>query len=183
MDKFYCFVLTMMIWSTGVHSATCISNAIASTPTASFIINGDGTVMDSRTKLIWKRCPEGTSFNDNNTPANTSDDGCIGTPYEILWQQALQQVDVVNSSGFANASDWRLPNIKEFASVIELKCHHPAFNETLFPSMSGPNAYWTSSQDASDVSKVWILNTIYGSDSRAFKASFLAGALLVRNEP
>ena len=181
MAKMYGFLIVLMTWTTAVYAATCLTNGIATTPTTSFSINGDGTVVDNRTKLMWKRCAEGTVFNNNGTAENAFDDSCDGVPAEITWQQALEQVVTVNNGGFASAHDWRLPNVKELASIIELQCHHPAFNETLFLSVAGPNAYWSSSQDASNAARAWVLHTIYGSDSRQYKGSYLAGALLVRN--
>jgi len=39
----------------------------------------------------------------------------------FTWETALQQPGLVNSVGFAEHSDWRLPNVKELASLVEEK--------------------------------------------------------------
>lgn len=38
---------------------TCNSNIPESTPTSRFTDNGNGTVTDTKTGIMWKRCAEG----------------------------------------------------------------------------------------------------------------------------
>jgi len=115
---------------------TCQTSITETTPTSRFSDNGDGTITDNTTLLIWKRCPESMAFSDNATPANLTDDSCTASTnlsgYD--YQEALQHVANLNSSGgYAGKNDWRVPNIKELNSIIELSCHSPAINLTVFP--------------------------------------------------
>ena len=177
------FLICLWLFSASAYTQTCNNNIIPTTPTVRFINNQDGTVKDSLTKLIWKRCPEGKTLSDNATPDDLADDNCNGSVVEISWQEALQLALNLNTNGgYANSNSWRLPNIKELASIIELQCYAPAFNEVIFPSMVGPNAYWSSSHDSSNGEKAWVLHTWYGSDSKEYKVSYPAGVILVRDE-
>ena len=71
---------------------------------------------------------------------------------------------------FAGQSDWRLPNIKELASIVERACDSPAINEFVFPSSPGsfPEAiYWTSSPYALSTTAAgasWIVEFQTGAD-------------------
>lgn len=60
-----------------------------------FIDNGNGTITDRTTNLMWMQ-------NDNGTP--------------LSWQEALAYADNLI---FANYSDWRLPNAKELQYIVD----------------------------------------------------------------
>jgi PKD repeat protein len=62
-----------------------------------FTNNGDGTITDLATGLMWSR-------NDNGSA--------------LLWSNALAWVQGRNASNYLGHSDWRLPNIKELQSII-----------------------------------------------------------------
>ncbi|OOZ38542.1 hypothetical protein BOW53_15155 [Solemya pervernicosa gill symbiont] len=105
--------------------ATCPPNLTLTTPDSRFTDNGDGTVSDELTGLMWKQCSEGLST--TTTACDTGGSATYG------WQSALGQAWTVNGVGFAGNNDWRLPNLKELASIVEQGCHEPSINETLFP--------------------------------------------------
>jgi len=115
---------------------TCKPAIPATTPTADFQFHGDGTVTHTPTELTWQRCLVGQSFDDNATPSDPTDDACTGSPTDMTWQAALQHAD--------GETDWRLPNIKELASIVEQQCHDPAINAAVFPDT--PSSYvWSAS--------------------------------------
>lgn len=60
-----------------------------------FVDNGDGTITDNATGLMWMQ-------NDNGTG--------------ILWENALSYAENFSYAGY---SDWRLPDIKELQSIID----------------------------------------------------------------
>lgn len=115
----------------------CKTDSIwASTPTAEFVDNGDGTVTHRRTGLTWMRCSLGQIWDGK---------GCNGEAKGHLWKQALQAAADLNASGgYAKRADWRVPNIKELDSIAELQCAWPAINLTIFPG-TPPKRFWSSS--------------------------------------
>ena len=126
----------------------CWTDSIpATTPNTQLVDNGDGTVTDLRTGLIWKQCLEGLS-------GTQCDDGL---PAALTWQEALARSGLVNAStGFAGYYDWRLPNIKELRSIVEHQCHEPAINIDRFPGDPGLDV-WSGSPDAYYASHAWFV--------------------------
>ena len=97
----------------------------------------DGTVVDSKTKLMWKRCPEGFNFSSNSCASSGT------TTYN--WVNALGRPDVANVAKFAGYTDWRLPNIKELQSIVEEQCYGPAVRADVFPAVSSVRYVWSNS--------------------------------------
>ncbi len=130
--------------ASSVQAQTCNANMTASTPDSQFTDNNDGTITDTKTGLMWKKCMEGVSG------ANCGG----GSADSFTWQAALQRPGVVNGGGFAGNSDWRLPNIKELRSIVEVKCFDPAINLTRFPNTPA-SVVWSGSPIASNSSGAW----------------------------
>ncbi len=63
-----------------------------------FVDNGDGTITDNATGLIWTQDDSGTGLN---------------------WQEALAWVEARNEASHLGYSDWRLPNAKELQSIVD----------------------------------------------------------------
>jgi hypothetical protein len=68
--------------------------------------NGDGTITDKRTTLMWEKLSNDTSIHDYNDQA-------------FLWAGAFQKVKELNDMAFAEYTDWRVPNIRELASLTD----------------------------------------------------------------
>ena len=109
-------------------------------PTARFLIlaNDDEFVTDTVTGLAWARCVVGQTWDGQAK-------SCSGEPLRLTWQEALLQ-----STSFSAGSrtDWRLPNIKELASIVERQCVEPAKNLTVFPN-APDDRYWSSTPNTS----------------------------------
>ncbi len=134
----------------------CNTSMQANTPDQRFVVDAaTGLVTDKATELVWQRCSLGQSG------ANCS--GGAAATYN--WQQALQ---AAQSSTHAGYSDWRLPNIKELASIIERSCGNPAVNTTAFPSTV--NSYY------------WSASTFAGYSGRSWRLHFGTGATSHRNK-
>lgn len=118
---------------------------IATTPTAEFTDNGDGSVTHATTGLVWKRCSEGQAW-DGST--------CTGSAVALTWAQALVQA---NASTDLGATDWRLPNVKELESLVEARCWTPAIDSAVFPQAEATD-YWTSSPFAGDPQASLVVN-------------------------
>jgi len=72
-----------------------------------FVDNGDGSITDEATSLMWSQ------YDSGYYKAGTESDGTLN------WQEALEWVDEMNASNFLGYSDWRLPNIKELQSLVD----------------------------------------------------------------
>ncbi len=86
-----------------------------------FQVATSGTVIDNVTGLMWQTCLVGLSgeFCSN------------GKAKALSWDDGMAAASSDRTAGY---SDWRLPNIKELASLIEYSCVSPALNTTLFPN-------------------------------------------------
>lgn len=72
------------------------------------LANGD--VKDTSTGLIWRACPLGMNY-DTNTQK------CTGSATSYTWEKALQAASNLDAS-----LKWRVPNVKELTSILELNC-------------------------------------------------------------
>ena len=152
-------VILPLLLLPSVIMADC-NNAI--TPTTNHLVdNNNGTVSDPKTGLVWKKCSVGQSY-------NSSSNSCDGTATRFTWQAALQQAD----------SDWRVPNIKELGSIVELSCIRPAINEVVFPATPSNKGYWSSSPNANYSNGAWIVNFGYGGGHLDAKNDFLHARLV-----
>lgn len=99
-----------------------------------FVDNGDGTVTDNCTGLMWQK-----------DTGDVSGDGSIGGEDQINWQGALQYCDGLS---FAGRDDWRLPNIFELQTIVDYGRYNPAID----PAFLGDGyAYWSSTTFEGDV--------------------------------
>jgi hypothetical protein len=109
--------------------------------------NGDGTISDRHTGLMWQRCPLGSALDDRGTPAELADDVCVDADAATGdWQSALLTAEQTTTAGHA---DWRLPNIKELESIVELQCLVPAIQPEPFPD-TPLGAFWSATPDLAD---------------------------------
>jgi hypothetical protein len=90
----------------------------------SYTDNGDGTVSDNATGLMWQQSPFNTGFS---------------------WQEA---VDYCESLELAGYDDWRIPSLKELFSISDFSQGWPYLDTSYFdiagPSVSKDEQYWTS---------------------------------------
>lgn len=120
-------LISISLVSNSISAQNCTIDPLAqpSTPTSRFIDNNDGTITDTKTQLMWKKCLDGQTGSQCNE----------GSALTYTWQNALQRVKSINDTiGFANYVDWRMPNIKEIYSLVERTCVYPAINLTVFPN-------------------------------------------------
>ncbi len=131
----YCRVVLLGLVLGLAHSdarAACDPALPATTPDERFIIDAAADlVTDKVTGLVWQRCSVGQSGSDCSS----------GSAINVNWPDALQ---AAQDSTVAGYTDWRLPNAKELASIIEFRCYGPTVNSSVFPgTLSG--SYWSSS--------------------------------------
>lgn len=137
------------IKSISIISFFVVSQIIA----APFSDNGNGTVTDLATGLLWQKCSWGQTNSD-----------CSGSSAIVLdWQLALS-----NCRGLTLASrTWRLPNVIELQSIVDItKSPGALINSTAFPSTPTVGfLYWSSTTSNSfDVTAAWLVSFYtYGS--------------------
>jgi hypothetical protein len=100
-----------------------------------FADNGDGTITDAATALMWARDDSGTGMD---------------------WEHALAWAQQKNAESYLGHDDWRLPNIKELHSIVDYSrapgvtgsaAIDPLFHVTAVTSETGASDYgfyWSS---------------------------------------
>lgn len=116
------------------------------TPDIQLTDNGDGTISDLSSGLMWTQCSVGQTAQQAQ---------CSGTATQLTWGQALLIPGEFNlDEGYAGHNNWRLPNIKELRSLAEEACADPAINPTLFPHTES-DLYWSSTASADAPTTSW----------------------------
>ncbi len=143
MNKFILSILLLLLAGTTsiALAQTCRSTSEipSSTPSSRFTENGDGTVSDTFTGLMWAKYHE------------TQTNG----PYTVHWDTALARAE---ASTLAGHTDWRLPNIKELLTIVEVRCEDPVLNSQVFPATGTVGTYWSATPDVNFSSAVWALD-------------------------
>ena len=107
--------------------------------------NGNGTVTDNVTDLVWEQKNE-----DNDALTYT-------------YANAAAYCDNLSLGGF---DDWRVPSRKEYSTILNLGRLSPALDTTYFPHFIRTNPtdiyYWTSSDYHDDPSQSWVMQLSFG---------------------
>ncbi|MEW6260159.1 MAG: DUF1566 domain-containing protein [Thermodesulfobacteriota bacterium] len=108
---------------------------------AGYIDNGNGTVTDTSTGLMWQK----------ETPVRT-----------MTWEEALFYCENLTLGDY---TDWRLPTFKELRSLVDYSRYTPAINTTFFPDTVA-SFYWSSTSYAYSPDFAWSVFFYDGFDSR-----------------
>jgi hypothetical protein len=126
-------------------------------PTPRFTDNGDGTVTDNQTQLVWLK----------NASCGVGD---------MEWQDALSFCNSLGNTlcGLTDGSvpgDWRLPNISELQTLVDRSQFDPPLPDTAgtgkwtegdpFTNVVSAN-YWSSTTSADFPYKAWALGMYSG---------------------
>lgn len=81
-----------------------------------FVDNGDQTLIDKLTGLIWTK---DANLMNTRDPAFDS----VGTAQDgrVTWQDALNYIKKLNEENYLGYNDWRLPNINELFSLVNVE--------------------------------------------------------------
>lgn len=99
--------------------------------------NGDGTVTDQRTGLIWQK---------------------VQASQAMSWEEALKHCATTEIAGH---KDWRLPNIKELRSLSDDGKVRPSIDKSLFPGAKSAS-YWSSTSQANRPERAWYVEFTTG---------------------
>jgi hypothetical protein len=105
-----------------------------------FIDNGDGTVSDAATGLMWTKSDSGTTGN---------------------WEQALDYAENLEYAGY---DDWRLPNAKELLSIVDYTrapdaidpAHRGPAIDPIFDLTETESWFWTSTTHGDNLFGVYV---------------------------
>jgi serine/threonine protein kinase len=113
-----------------------------------FIDNGDGTVTDNCTGLMWQK-----------DTADVNGDGQSNDQDYLPWSKALEYCEKLS---FAGHEDWRLPNIRELQSIANYRHFYPAM-DPVFRVVTNGARYWSSTSnvffsDETPLQGAWIVS-------------------------
>lgn len=147
----------LILGSPGTATAqTCPAGNPLVAPTSRYIDHLDGTVTDTQTGLMWKKCSEGQV-----APS------CSGVASSYAWADALNSASGVVYAGYDN---WRLPNQNELQSLVEYGCHGPAINTVAFPN-TAPVAYLSATTFSIAATFAWGTDFLNGGQLNLSKAA------------
>lgn len=154
----------------------------------SFTDNGDGTVTDNTTGLMWEKKDRSGSVHEQNAFVIWSDSGSALDGNLATW--FLAQLN--DGSGFAGHTDWRLPNQFELLSLLDYGRTNPSiapeFNTNCTPgctvltcSCTRADFYWSSTTLVDFPSQAWTVNFTSGLAAPTYKTMASATVRAVRN--
>ncbi|MHC4557595.1 MAG: Lcl C-terminal domain-containing protein [Planctomycetota bacterium] len=105
-----------------------------------YTYNGDGTISDLATGLMWMKADSGTTMN---------------------WEQALNYAENLEYAGY---SDWRLPNTKELQSIVDYTrapdaldpAYRSAAIDPIFNLTETESWFWTSTTHGDNLFGIYI---------------------------
>jgi hypothetical protein len=133
----------------------------------SYTDNGDGTVTDNNTGLVWEKKSDDGSVNDKDTL--------------YTWGDAFAvHVANLNTASFAGHNDWRVPNIRELESIVHYQSASAVssvFSSGCTPGCSAvtcscnPTTAWSSTTGALSTDRAWRAESGLGVLSVALKGN------------
>ena len=98
----------------------------------SFKDNGNGTVTDNNSYLMWQKTDGG----------------------EMTIEKAVTYCDTLTLGGY---TDWRMPTAQELFSIHLFDANNPALNTTLFTKTTA-EYWWSSDKQADNATNIWATN-------------------------
>jgi hypothetical protein len=131
------FALSLAVFALPTVAAERCETAVRESPAtaARFQDNGDGTVTDRVSRLMWTRCSAGQEWTAGN---------CAGAARSVDWAGAAAVARDVNRQGALFFSDWRVPQLRELATLVAPACAAPRVDLTVFPGTPA-EFYWSAS--------------------------------------
>jgi hypothetical protein len=157
----------------------------------SYTDNGDGTITDNNTKLVWEKKSEDTTLHnvnykypwaglcsDNSTLCQTDAACGAATPCTVTDDQGtgltiFQWVAQLNAAAFAGHTDWRVPNVKELVSIVDYENYSPAVDAAFNTNCSTACTVTTCSCTQSDY--YWSSTTQANAHNFAADVTYLGG--------
>jgi hypothetical protein len=135
----------------------------------SYTDNGDGTITDNNTGLMWeKKSNAATEFNYKRI--------------SYTWADAFAvHIAGLNAAGFAGYTDWRLPNVKELQTIVNYEKLAPAVSPAFETGCEGDCTvvqcscttlapYWSSTTSAEFPENAWQVEFFVGNLQQVAKS-------------
>jgi hypothetical protein len=114
-----------------------------------FINNGNGTIKDTITGLLWQQKDGG----------------------EMTYENAAVYCDTLTLGGF---TDWRLPTAHEGFSILNQQFANPAIDTNFF-TRTLADYWWSSTKQSNDSTKIWCTNSGGGIGNKPKNETVSAG--------
>jgi hypothetical protein len=137
----------------------------------SFTDNGDGTITDNNSGLMWEKLSDDGSIHDKDTTYS--------------WANAFaSKVATLNGTSFAGYDDWRVPSVAELETLKNFGAYSPAVYSTFNTdcvaactvatcSCTQSGYYWSSTTFRSAPANAWHVSHIGGATDGSLKTSGL----------
>jgi len=128
----------------------------------SYTDNGDGTITDNATGLMWEKLTNDGTIHDKDN--------------FYTWANAFAvKIADLNAANFAGHNDWRLPNINELQTLVNYGTINPAIDPAFnngVDSFTRSSFYWSSTTFALFPFNAWIVSFLDGVVVNVNKADF-----------
>jgi hypothetical protein len=118
---------------------------------ARFVDNGDGTITDTQTHLMWEKKDDGGGLHDRDATYGWKDATSVflGAVNGVSGDGTVQP-------GLGGHNDWRLPNTAELQTI--LAAPYPCATNPCIDPLFGPTVggfHWSSTQDTTHPTFSW----------------------------
>ncbi len=134
--------------------------------------------------LEWLRCSIGQSWSGSS---------CTGEAKKYTFEEAKVAADTFNATGYGGKRDWRLPTVRELASLLQCSSGQfkdsddvkdggdkipnncggsfskPTLDTNVFPQTPTDDRFWSSSPDVGDAQDAWYVNFVNGNVSSYYR--------------
>ena len=131
--------------------AFLLGNSLFSAP---FTDNGDGTVKDNATGLVWQKCTFGRTYSSGI---------CSGTASSLNWSTAITSCNGLSLAG----KTWRLPNRNELLSIVDYTRTDVAIDISVF-DVNTNSFYWSSTTASNYSYSAWYVSFSTGYSYRYY---------------
>lgn len=148
-------------------------------PARSYTDLGSGMIRDNVTGLTWEQKTNRNGIANyldphdaDNTYTWCDTDGNTngGNQGSCSNSDTMDFLAALNSANYGGHSDWRLPTIKELATLIFWSSGNPAI-DPVFAATTVSSGYWSSTTRAGGSDDAWLVGFRYGGASGGGKSS------------